>query len=77
MFFPNSRGWTQMALTLVPLLGVAMMKGIPYSHKWALTGGYWLATCNSSVYVVNMSLIASNFKGHTRKSIVSITYFIG
>jgi len=36
-----------------------------------------LATCNSSVYVVNMSLIASNFKGHTRKSMVSIAYFIG
>ncbi|GAA5903191.1 hypothetical protein JCM6882_006989 [Rhodosporidiobolus microsporus] len=77
IIFPNSRGWTQMALALVPLVGVAMMRGLPYSHKWALTGGYWLATCNSSVYVVNMSLIASNFKGHTRKSMVSIAYFIG
>lgn len=33
IFFPNARGWTQMALTLVPLVGVAMMKGLPYSHK--------------------------------------------
>lgn len=77
MAFPNSRGYIQMALALVPLVGVAMMKGLPYSNKWALVGGYWLATCNSSVYVVNMSLIASNFKGHTRKSMVSIAYFIG
>ncbi|GAA5913435.1 hypothetical protein JCM5296_003631 [Sporobolomyces johnsonii] len=75
--WPNSRAWTQMALMLVPLVGVIMMKALPYSHKWALTGGYWLATCNSSVYVVNMSLIASNFKGHTRKTMVSTVYFIG
>ncbi len=33
IFFPNARGWTQMALTLVPLIGVAMMKGLPYSQK--------------------------------------------
>ena len=38
MFFPNSRGWTQMALALVPLVGVAMMKALPYSDKvrWLL-----------------------------------------
>ncbi|BGP22487.1 hypothetical protein JCM10295v2_001366 [Rhodotorula toruloides] len=76
-FLPNARGWTQMALTLVPLTGVAMMRGLPYHSKWALTGGYWLATCNSSVYVVNMSLIASNFKGHTRKTMCSVVYFFG
>ncbi|GAA5927408.1 hypothetical protein JCM10213_003462 [Rhodosporidiobolus nylandii] len=76
-FFPNSRGWTQMGLTLVPLVGVAMMKGLPYSQKWALTGGYWLATCNSSVYTINLACISSNVKGHTRKSLHSIAYFIG
>lgn len=36
-----------------------------------------MATCNSSVFVINMSLISSNFKGHTRKTIVSVAYFIG
>ncbi|GAA5854891.1 hypothetical protein JCM8547_004112 [Rhodosporidiobolus lusitaniae] len=77
VFFPSYRGWTQMALALVPLVGVVMMYTLPYSQKWALVGGYWLATCNSSVYVVNMSLIASNFSGHTRKSMVSIAYFVG
>ncbi|GAA5864731.1 hypothetical protein JCM1840_002211 [Sporobolomyces johnsonii] len=75
--WPNSRAWTQMSLTLVPLAGVVMMKALPFSHKWALTGGYWLATCGSSVYVVNMSLIASNFKGHTRKTMFSTVYFMG
>ncbi|BGO89228.1 hypothetical protein NBRC10512_005939 [Rhodotorula toruloides] len=75
--FPNARGWTQMALTLVPLTGVAMMRGLPYHNKWALTGAFWLATANSSVYVVNMSLIASNTKGHTRKTMFSLVYFLG
>lgn len=72
-----------------------MMRALPYSAKWALTGGCecpkpsrvcmmwrwivltllhidaaiscsdWLATCNSSLYVVNLSLIASNTKGHS------------
>lgn len=71
------------------------MRALPYSAKWALTGGCkwsqpfrvcriwrwigltllnidaviscldWLATCNSSLYVVNLSLIASNTKGHS------------
>ncbi|GAA5993152.1 hypothetical protein JCM10908_001314 [Rhodotorula pacifica] len=76
-FFPNHRGWTQLALLLVPLLGVVMMRALPYHAKWALTGGYWLATCNSSLYVVNLSLIASNTKGHTRKTMFSVVYFIG
>ncbi|GAA5909887.1 hypothetical protein JCM8208_000981 [Rhodotorula glutinis] len=77
--FPNSRGWTQMALTLVPLVGVIVMRTLPYSdaNRWGLVVGYWMATANSSVYVVNMSLIASNFKGHTRKSMVSVVYFMG
>nr|XP_031859695.1 uncharacterized protein CI109_004970 [Kwoniella shandongensis]KAA5526767.1 hypothetical protein CI109_004970 [Kwoniella shandongensis] len=76
-FFPNRRGVIQCLLILPPWTGCIMMYALPYSNKWALTGGYWLATCNSSVFVVNMSLIASNFKGHTRKTIVSFAYFIG
>ncbi|GAA6003453.1 hypothetical protein JCM10207_000340 [Rhodosporidiobolus poonsookiae] len=75
--FPNHRGWIQMGLCLVPLVGVAMLKGVSYDHKWVLVGGFWMATANSSVYVINMSIIASNFKGHTRKSMVSIVYFVG
>ncbi|GAA6052475.1 hypothetical protein JCM3770_001130 [Rhodotorula araucariae] len=75
--FPNHCNWTRMALALVPLTGVIMMRTIPYSNKWALTGGYWMATANSSVYVIDMSLLASNFKGHTRKSMLSVVYFIG
>lgn len=31
-----------------------------------------MATANSSVFVINMSMIASNSKGHTRKSMMSI-----
>ncbi|GJN88188.1 hypothetical protein Rhopal_001153-T1 [Rhodotorula paludigena] len=77
MFFPNSRTWIQVAITLVPLVGVIMMRALPFSMKWALTGGYWMATCNSSTYIVNMSVISSNFKGHTRKSMTSVVYFIG
>ncbi|KAK8853019.1 hypothetical protein IAR55_003720 [Kwoniella newhampshirensis] len=76
-FFPNGRGIIQCLLILPPWIGCIMLYSLPYADKWALTGGYWLATCNSSVFVVNMSLIASNFKGHTRKTIVSFAYFIG
>ncbi|KAG0655350.1 hypothetical protein C6P46_001047 [Rhodotorula mucilaginosa] len=72
-FLPNHRGFIQLGLLLVPLTGVVMMRALPYSAKWALTGGYWLATCNSSLYVVNLSLIASNTKGHTRKTVRIIT----
>ncbi|KAK4698629.1 MFS transporter, ACS family, allantoate permease, partial [Phenoliferia sp. Uapishka_3] len=75
--FPNQRGLVQTALISVPLAGVIVLKTLPYEHKWALTGAYWLATCNSSVFVINMSLISSNFKGHTRKTMCSVVYFIG
>ncbi|ORX38210.1 pantothenate transporter [Kockovaella imperatae] len=73
----GARGFIQTAFILPPLIGVIMLQTLPYERKWALTGGYWLATCNSSVFVINMSLISSNIKGHTRKSLCSSVYFIG
>ncbi|GAA6033330.1 hypothetical protein JCM8097_006696 [Rhodosporidiobolus ruineniae] len=36
---PNSRGWIQMALALVPLAGAIMMYCAPLSQRWVLTGG--------------------------------------
>lgn len=75
--FPNRRGFVQTAFIMPPLVGVIMLQRLPYSNKWGLVAGYWLATCNSSVFVVNMSLISTNFKGHTRKSMMSTVYFVG
>lgn len=76
-YFPDQRSYVQTFLILPPLTGVVMLKAIPYQHKWPLVVGYWLATCNSSVFVVNMSIISTNFKGHTRKTMVSLVYFVG
>jgi len=76
-WFPNRRGFIQIALIIPCLIGVILLQTLPYSNKWGLVGGYWLATCETSIFAVNMSLMSSNFKGHTRKAMISTVYFLG
>lgn len=64
------------ALTLLPLVGNIGIYLIPASNKWGVVAFTWLAQVISPVMVISLSLMASNIKGTTKKSVVSNAYFI-
>lgn len=73
----NLRNFWGILLTLVPLIGSALMMSIPKSEKWGIVVSTWLAACSSSLMVITTSMIATNVKGNTKKSAVSALFFVG
>ncbi|TYJ55877.1 hypothetical protein B9479_003400 [Cryptococcus floricola] len=77
-YFPNRRGFVQSGLAIIPLIGAILLQTLPYGeNKWPLAGALWLTTCNQGIVVVNLSIISSNIKGHTRKTMFSSFYYVG
>ncbi|TQN67112.1 putative transporter, partial [Colletotrichum shisoi] len=51
-FFPGTRVYTSMGLSLVPLLGSAMLLALPLKGaEWAIVASAWLAACCSALQV--------------------------
>lgn len=73
----NLRSFWGILLTLVPLIGSALMMTIPKSEKWGIVVSTWLAACSTSLMVITNSMIATNVKGNTKKSTVSAIFFVG
>lgn len=78
LFFPGSRIYTAIGLTLIPLIGSAILLALPVhrGHSWGIVASTWLAACSSAPLCACASLMASNVKGNTKKSIVSARFFI-
>ncbi|CAH0000584.1 unnamed protein product [Clonostachys byssicola] len=62
--------------SIPPLVGNICLLVLPMDAKWGIVGCTWMATVLSPTMVVFLSLIASNFKGNTKKSVASNSYFI-
>ncbi|KAI3539713.1 hypothetical protein CSPX01_08669 [Colletotrichum filicis] len=76
-FFPGTRVYTSIGLSLVPLLGSAMLLALPlHGAEWGIVASTWLAACCSSLLSSTASMMASNVKGNTKKSVVSAGFFI-
>ncbi|WWC98755.1 hypothetical protein V866_005648 [Kwoniella sp. B9012] len=75
--FPNHRGYIQAVCAVVPLVGSILLQVLPFENKWPLAGSLWLTTCNYHILSVNLSIISSNIKGHTRKTLFSTVYYLG
>ncbi|WWC58767.1 uncharacterized protein I303_101311 [Kwoniella dejecticola CBS 10117] len=76
-YFPNKRGYVQVCLAFIPFIGAILLQTLPYGeNKWPLAGALWLTTCNQGIVVVNLSIISSNIKGHTRKTLFSTFFYI-
>lgn len=76
-FKPNFRLYTGLILTIVPLLGSALIVGLPAEgYEWGIVAGTWLAGITSAFIATSASLMASNVKGNTKKSVVSSLYYI-
>ncbi|KAH6886199.1 major facilitator superfamily domain-containing protein [Thelonectria olida] len=78
LFFPGSRIYTAIGLTFIPLIGSAILLALPVTggHSWGIVASTWLAACSSAPLCACASLMASNVKGNTKKSIVSAGFFI-
>lgn len=63
-------------LILIPIVGCIMLLTLPFKG-WPIIAGSWLGGTGTSIFVMTMSLNASNVKGNTKKSIVNTLYFIG
>ncbi|PWN52734.1 pantothenate transporter [Violaceomyces palustris] len=76
---PNARCLTGMAIMVVPLTGniINLILPVTKQHRRARLVATWLASVLTPVMNITLSLVASNFLGHTRKTLTSFTYFIG
>ncbi|KAF4977773.1 hypothetical protein FZEAL_5739 [Fusarium zealandicum] len=77
---PGTRIYTAMGLCLVPIVGSIILLTLPVdvdgSASWGIVAATWLAACTSAPLCSCASLVASNVKGNTKKSIVSAGFFI-
>ncbi|KAJ6437460.1 GCN5-related N-acetyltransferase (GNAT) domain-containingprotein [Purpureocillium lavendulum] len=76
--FPNTRIYTTIFLALIPLAGSFVLLLVPVhnGNAWAIVAATWLASSVSSLLSGVAALIASNVKGNTKKSVVSVGFFI-
>ncbi|GAQ46226.1 major facilitator superfamily transporter [Aspergillus niger] len=75
---PGTRVYTAIGLSIVPLLGSILLMTLPYSGgaDWGIVVATWLGGCSSALISSAASIIASNVKGNTKKSIVSTAFFV-
>jgi len=61
----------------VSLVGSVVLVALPVEDgAWGIVAATWLAACCSSLISSTASLMASNVKGSTKKSVVSAGFFI-
>ncbi|OAL43403.1 MFS general substrate transporter [Pyrenochaeta sp. DS3sAY3a] len=75
-FFPGTRVYTAIGLSIVPLTGAILLMVLPAHMSWGIVASTWLAGSMSSMLSISASLISSNVKGNTKKSVVSAGFFI-
>ncbi|KAB8210750.1 major facilitator superfamily domain-containing protein [Aspergillus parasiticus] len=74
---PGTRVYTAIGLCFVPLLGALLLMALPTEGaNWGIVVATWLGGCSSALLSSAASIIASNVKGNTKKSIVSTAFFI-
>ncbi|KIW19895.1 hypothetical protein PV08_00470 [Exophiala spinifera] len=67
-----------MALTLAfGLIGILLVRQLPYEHKYGRLVGIWLTGLYSVGFPLGLSLISSNVAGYTKKTTVAAILFVG
>ncbi|EPX75385.1 membrane transporter [Schizosaccharomyces octosporus yFS286] len=77
MGFSNYRTVIAQLLIIVPIVGNALLLGLPSKAGWGIVVSSWLGsviTCSMSIL---LSLNASNIRGNTKKSIANNLFFVG
>lgn len=72
----NARCWWAIGATIIPLIGNICILTLPASSSWGIIASTWMATILSPALTVILSILASNVKGNTKKSTVSLIFFL-
>lgn len=67
----NSLIITIIVLAAFPITGLIGMSTINAQHAMALTAMVWLQTIYGAAIILNWSVVAANFAGHTKRSTVN------
>ncbi|SCV05792.1 LANO_0H15280g1_1 [Lachancea nothofagi CBS 11611] len=76
-FFPKERSVICACLVTVPLTGTIMVLALKKSSGWWVIVGSWLGSVITCLVTIMISLIASNVRGNTKKSLCSNAFYVG
>lgn len=74
---PSERAMISIALVCLPLAGSIMVLCLKKSSGWWVIVGSWLGSVITSFMTILLSLISSNVRGNTKKSVCSNAFFAG
>ncbi|SCU79469.1 LADA_0B00870g1_1 [Lachancea dasiensis] len=74
---PKERALISMFLVCVPLTGTIMVLALKQSSGWWVVAGSWLSSVITCIMTILLSLISSNVRGNTKKSLCSNAFFVG
>ncbi|KAK4545163.1 hypothetical protein LTR36_003714 [Oleoguttula mirabilis] len=63
--------------TIISIIGMALIVGLPLTNNTGRLGGYYLTQASAMPFVAFLSLISSNVAGYTKKTTVAALYLIG
>ncbi|CEP65050.1 uncharacterized protein LALA0_S19e00188g [Lachancea lanzarotensis] len=75
--FPRERAAIAGCLVAIPLTGSIMVLSLKRSSGWWVIVGSWLGSVITCIMTVLLSLVASNVRGNTKKSLCSNAFFVG
>ncbi|SCW03849.1 LAFE_0H00364g1_1 [Lachancea fermentati] len=75
--FPKERALISILLVCVPLVGNIMLLCLSSSSGWWVIVASWLGSVATCTMTILLSLISSNVRGDTKKSLCSNAFFVG
>ena len=73
---PNTRVLVSLVVYIPPLVGVIGIATISLEHRMALTACCWLLDVGGAALILNWSVVAANFAGHSKRTTVNALNFI-
>lgn len=74
--FPNTTVLCSIVVTIPSLAGIIGVYTISLEHRLALTACCWLLGVVGAAIILNWSIVAANFAGHTKRMTVNSLNFI-
>ena len=75
--YRRMRCYVMASTLLVAMLGILLVRQLPYANKGGRLVGIWLAFTFGCGFPLSLSIISSNFAGYTKKTTVAAILFMG
>lgn len=75
--FPKERSIITIGLVCIPLAGAIMLLALSKNSGWWIIVGAWLGSVITCTMTILLSLVSSNVRGNTKKSVCSNAFFAG